>query len=146
MWILIILFKMYIAVILTVIVHESMHYFVATLIKVRVVNIAFGNSLHLFRIGKCLISPLIFSGYIEVDQEELYSKKKVVVILFYISGIIGNIILTIVAWRLHNYWGIWLIIYNISAIMVNVLPIAENNDVVAMYNYIKIESERGDQL
>ena len=117
-----------------------------TLIKVRVVNIAFGNSLHLFRIGKCLISPLIFSGYIEVDQEELYSKKKVVVILFYISGIIGNIILTIVAWRLHNYWGIWLIIYNISAIMVNVLPIAENNDVVAMYNYIKIESERGDQL
>ena len=76
MWILIILFKMYIAVILTVIVHESMHYFVATLIKVRVVNIAFGNSLHLFRIGKCLISPLIFSGYIEVDQEELYSKKK----------------------------------------------------------------------
>ena len=109
-------------------------------------NIAFGNSLHLFRIGKCLISPLIFSGYIEVDQEELYSKKKVVVILFYISGIIGNIILTIVAWRLHNYWGIWLIIYNISAIMVNVLPIAENNDVVAMYNYIKIESERGDQL
>lgn len=30
--------------------------------------------------------------------------------------------------------------------MVNVLPIAENNDVVAMYNYIKIESERGDQL
>ena len=40
---------MYIAVILTVIVHESMHYFVATLIKVRVVNIAFGNSLHLFR-------------------------------------------------------------------------------------------------
>ena len=91
-------------------------------------------------IGKLFISPVIsFSSYILFYSEELYEKNKLKKIVFFMSGIIANFVLALIACiciKKATFYMMVLIEINVFMIVENAFPIF-GTDMKKMIEYLK---------
>lgn len=83
--------KIYLYVVITVIIHELLHYLLLKLSKVKCNSITLGNVFY-FKYKKLNISPLIFSGNIEFSKKDFLELPTIIKILIFVIGPMGNIL------------------------------------------------------
>jgi hypothetical protein len=91
-------------------------------------------------IGKLFISPVIsFSSYVLFYSEELYEKNKLKKIVFFMSGIIANFVLALIACiciKKASFYMMVLIEINVFMIVGNAFPIF-GTDMKKMIEYLR---------
>lgn len=117
-----------------------MHAIVAPVFGIKIVDIKIGVGEPNFRLLKRLaITPFFFGGFVEVDPESLLRKPNLIIILFYMIGPIGNVLLLV----LGHFIGMSFInallfnIINKTIILVSIFPIGIDNDLKAMILALK---------
>lgn len=83
---------MYFINVISVILHEVGHFIVALIVGAKVERVCLGNKKYGIFIGKLSISPIILGGYVECTLDE---SKRFTMIIFYISGPIVNLLVSI---------------------------------------------------
>ncbi|MFP3153715.1 hypothetical protein LQZ18_04660 [Lachnospiraceae bacterium ZAX-1] len=128
----------YLIYIVSVIFHECMHVLCAILSHIKINSVIIGNFIFL-HIKKLAFSPLIFSGYVDVDYENLIGKRKITISIFYLSGIVGNFLLLLFSLLIIDNFllRLWAVLVNGISIASSALPIVENNDVFMLFSTLK---------
>ena len=128
----------YIIMYVHILFHELGHYFFAKMLLLKVVRVKIGNSMGQLSVGEISISPIIGGGYVEIEQEEIESKSKIEVFLFFIAGIVAHVVLLILGKMIFN--SLYAILNNlvgISMIVVNCIPFFEESDISNMIRVLK---------
>ena len=134
----------YIIYMISVIFYEFLHFIAAVTLHIEIININIGNFIY-FHINKVFISPFIFSGFVDVEYKSLISKNSLSICIFYLSGIIGNLLIFILSlFFIDNLLlKIWAVVVNGLSIAFSVIPITEGNDVVMLFYSLK-EKQKND--
>lgn len=85
-----ILLQLYLIFSLSVIVHELFHLAVLAILKRKINYLLIGCRKISFRLGKVRISPVIRSAHIDIDQQQITSMNRCELVLFFLSGSLGN--------------------------------------------------------
>lgn len=87
------------------------------------------------KIAKLYISPVVFHGYVEIKKESLLEMEKHELVIFFLSGAVGNVFLIGVSLLLvSNFINFYFSIVNICYATASVLPfIIGNNDMRMVY-------------
>ncbi len=124
------LLELYIWLALSVFIHEGFHFAAAVMFRIKVINCKIGDSLFAIKIGKVSISPIAVYGYTDVEKAGLYGAKKSRIILFFLSGTVGNCMLVFV--MLLFFPGYQLKLYivglNLYMIVLSLLPLYKRSD------------------
>lgn len=136
---------MYLMYAIMVIVHELFHVITAKLFHFNIVKIELGNFFYI-HIKKLYISPFIFSGAVDIDLDSTIDKKSSYVVAFFLSGILGNLLLIILLLILFDNIIIftWGVIINSISILFSVFPFTENNDVSVLCYCLKKKKSVSD--
>lgn len=91
------------------------------------------------KIAKLYISPVVFHGYVEIKKESLLEMEKHELVIFFLSGAVGNVFLIGVSLLLvSNFINFYFSIVNICYATASVLPfIIGNNDMTTMIKVLK---------
>ncbi|MFP4698227.1 MAG: site-2 protease family protein [Eubacteriales bacterium] len=122
----------YLIIVLNVIIHEFCHIIAAKILKIKLYGIYFGNKMYVIKYKKINISPIILQGHIEIDVKEIKDISKVKLSIFFFSGVLGNIILTILLGVYINniILNVGIIIIGSNIVVRNTIPwIYEENDI-----------------
>ena len=88
------------------------------------------------KIAKLYISPVVFHGYVEIKKESLLEMEKHELVIFFLSGAVGNVFLIGVSLLLVS--NFYFSIVNICYATASVLPfIIGNNDMTTMIKVLK---------
>lgn len=133
------LIKLYLIFIISIIIHETFHFIAITIIGKNIQGVYIGEEIFNIRIGKFYISPLVRGGYIKVDVFEIESMNNRELIMFFLSGSVGNLILLIISLFTKNtLLAFSLMIINITLIIVNLSPFFKNdNDITMLLQFLK---------
>ena len=86
------------------------------------------------KIAKLYISPVVFHGYVEIKKESLLEMEKHELVIFFLSGAVGNVFLIGVSLLLVSNF----INFYFSIVTASVLPfIIGNNDMTTMIKVLK---------
>ena len=136
------LLQIYLLMVFSIIMHEISHFFVAVWLGLTNIKLNIGDEFFSVKIGKLRISPLIFSGNVEVDEESLLSKNKRGIVAFFVSGNIANIVIIIVGLvcvKISTYFEI-IIQINIIMVVINSIPVF-GSDVKKICYYLKMKQD-----
>ena len=91
------------------------------------------------KIAKLYISPVVFHGYVEIKKESLLEMEKHELVIFFLSGAVGNVFLIGVSLLLvSNFINFYFSIVNICYVTASVQPfIIGNNDMTTMIKVLK---------
>lgn len=133
------LIKLYAVVIVSVIVHEIFHYLSSLILRKPVSDIYIGANFFSIKIWKLHLSPFVFYGYVEIEDELLDKMIMPELVFFYLSGALGNIVLSVLANFINScYFSRWFFIINIYYAIASLLPFfIGNNDITALIKLIK---------
>ena len=111
--------------------HEMMHCFCAIVAKIDIYQVSIGFEPLGVRLGIFTVSPVLGPSYIEVSTEQLNKRNRLSKVLFYSSGIIGNIILALIFAIACNVTGSFLcmigVFINIMMIIINSIPVGRTD-------------------
>ena len=85
----------YFIIYISICLHEVLHVICAKLFKIPLVKIQIGIDWLQISIGKLVISPIVGTSFVEVETEKLQEAPRKIKILFFLSGALGNTVLTI---------------------------------------------------
>ncbi len=125
--------------------HEFCHFLFAYLSGVEVKEIGIGIAGRpKVRIRKLVLSPVLVAGYITIDRNALKRKSTLTILLIGLSGVLANIIIVIAAVlaKINLLIGSWLVLYNVSAIIISLLPFGIDNDMRMMIHLLNTKRER----
>ena len=124
-------FWLYISYAISIIVHELFHLIAALLLKISIQGVYIGEKFLRVSIGKLYISPIILSGYVVVESDDYRGINTPIICAFYLSGILGNIILILLSYYCiaNSALSFWIILVNILSILFSLLPIISDNDI-----------------
>ena len=120
--------------------YGEIFYYIASLIfKKPVDGIYIGANFMRIKIAKLYISPVVFHGYVEIKKESLLEMEKHELVIFFLSGAVGNVFLIGVSLLLvSNFINFYFSIVNICYATASVLPfIIGNNDMTTMIKVLK---------
>ena len=139
MWIRLVI-EMYFWWSLSIILHEVGHVLSAVCFHIPILSLKIGNPCFVnFKIGKVLFSPFISECYVEVEEEALLKRKKVIRCIYFLSGILMNFLLLVLALLYgKGLMQIWLIFINAVHIFVNITPFWEGSDGNLLLRYRKM--------
>ncbi len=120
----------------SVILHEVGHLIAAKIFYKEYEEICIGNLMHVKISPKIKISPVIFSGYISVQEETVLDSSKIKAIIFFSVGFVVNFIQVIIGISFNKYSDIFALIAIINMIQCinSVIPIEGSDG----YNLIRI--------
>lgn len=122
---------LYLVVLMSVAAHELCHYITAKRLQLEICNVILGSRLLRIRIKKLCISPFIWNGCVEVSERSLLDSGIKGIWSFFLSGFAANFVFIIIALFLQDsILKYWILIFNIAAIVVNILPFYEDTDVI----------------
>jgi len=134
----------YLIVYFSLLVHELMHYIVARMLRMDVfaINIGFEAISHKRR--KLSISPIVGPSYIEVAKEQLVEKKTIQVLMYFMAGIFGNLLLGLLMvgllFFIDNNIVLIGLIFNLLLVLINAIPIGKT-DISTLIRIIKEKNE-----
>lgn len=133
---------LYLEYIVSVILHEVFHFIAAKIMGFPVHGIYIGEKLFRMRIGKVYFSPIIKDGFIEVSFDEIKRAKKIKIGVFFLSGIIGNILLILIGLWIDNcILRGWLILNNVVILIWNLFPLSKENDCRMFIKFVVLNDE-----
>lgn len=128
----------YIVYVLSMVIHELFHYITLKLLKKNIQGVYIGEKWHVIKVGDIYISPIIFSAYISIDEQEVSSMKKYQIVIFFLSGIIGNLFLIFLSYSSNSIVATILFYINVSAVIGIFIPsIERQNDFYLMIKYLR---------
>lgn len=124
--------------ILSVTLHELAHCLVACFTFGEIEELSIGNLIYPVTIKKLRISPIIFSGYVSVEQEKVLAASDIEICAFYLSGPLVTILLGVIFYfvlgtLLFRIMGL----YNILAGCFFLLPLpnTDMNNLIRVLRY-----------
>ena len=120
--------------------HKYVNYVLAHSVNyVITLYIYIGANFMRIKIAKLYISPVVFHGYVEIKKESLLEMEKHELVIFFLSGAVGNVFLIGVSLLLvSNFINFYFSIVNICYATASVLPfIIGNNDMTTMIKVLK---------
>lgn len=123
----------------SIILHEVCHFLIAKATGLKVKRIVIGNEKYSLKIGPIYLSPLLTSAYIVIDETSLLNLSNIRIIVFYMAGILGNIIFFIII-KVLTYSNMLLSLNKyvlLVSLVANILPIIKNNDANRMIDILK---------
>lgn len=128
---------------ITVIIHELGHVISAILFHFHIKKVELGSFMQI-RINKLYISPFIINGGVEVELDENFYKKTYRIIIFFMSGVVGNILVTILfILYVDNIVALnFGIMVNLTSIIFSILPFSDNNDFSMLVHCLKEKYDR----
>lgn len=135
-WIMLIYVFMY----MQLCIHEIFHFIVGFLMKLPIHSVRIGSEFFSIHIGKIFISPILGSGYVEVERATLMQKPILQRWLFFEAGSIGNLLASMLAKNFieYEYSFIFGVIGSIYVIASNI-PIFVGND---MWNFLALSRKK----
>lgn len=130
----------YVIVYLSITIHEISHFVFGVMIGLKSNRCYIGEQLYRIRLSKVYISPLAFGGYNECEIEEMKLKNIKEIILFYLAGIFGNLIMIVLGFIFLYQYIVIILLINISMIAISLLPIPINNDYNSLVKTIKYKN------
>lgn len=129
--------KMYLCAYISVIIHEVAHFGTFYLMSGVFNSVVIGSTYLSVKVWKFSFSPILLTGYNEIQVDELERMGKKEQVVFYLSGVMSNFI--IVCYLIIKYMNhgisvvmIFMFVLNIVIITINLLPIegTDCNEVV----------------
>lgn len=122
----------YLGLLLTTIIHESLHLFMARIFNIEICEICIGWSSFAIRVTKKLyISPIPFGGFVVTYEEDLSAISRIQAGMFYMCSTIANIIVAVISlniyFNLNVVVALFIGVYNIEIAIYNVLPFFSND-------------------
>jgi hypothetical protein len=138
--IIIFLLKLYFVYAISIVVHELFHFISSVLLKKPLDGIYIGTKFMRVNIWKIHISPFIFYGYVDIEKELLEKMSRKELIIFFLSGALGNLVLGII---LLFFWpdlifSLIAFMLNIILVLASVLPfVIDDNDTDVLLSYLR---------
>ena len=134
--------ELYLVLFITVIVHELAHAFTAKMIGLDVREFKIGDDLFAVKLGRVSISlNTIFGSNVSVYSEELKTKNKMQIIIFFMSGSLANLLLIVLSVLCNNVNPLYanaLLWCNVYTLIGGICPIIlKQNDMNKMLFYIR---------
>lgn len=125
------LWELYIWIFLSVSLHELFHLATAALFRIKVRSMKLGASLFAIKIGNVSISPIAANGFTEVEKNELYRVNESKLILFFLSGLVANILLIFIMLLFFKGYLLrpYIIGLNLCLLFSSALPVFSRSDV-----------------
>ncbi len=133
---------LYLLAYMSVLLHEVMHIFFAKMFDIEILSIKIGAEWPLIKIGKLSISPLIGSSFVEAVYEDLEKANTVKKVVYFTSGIIANIFLSVFFCFVYKQMGGFIFrfisLMNVGFAFVNSVPLFKTD----MANLISFLSKK----
>ena len=136
------LIEVYMWILSSVVVHELFHVFCAILLKVGIVSVKIGESFFAIKKSNVSVSPIMSGGYVEVDEEELFSKNFKCVLVFFLSGCVANVLMIILVMCFAGQYDLKMTVFfiNVFIIISSICPLIKGNDINGILCYMKKKS------
>ncbi len=129
------MYKIYLYLLITISIHEFIHYIIIKYSKIDIYKIKIGNLLF-FRISKLYISPILFSGSVEYSKEQFEMKSLRNQLLIIVTPSLINILLGVILWKFNIIFSIISILSGLFAIFPFMLIDNDGKDaILAIYAY-----------
>ena len=137
------LLLLYVFAFFSALLHEIMHFIMALIFHIPIVNVKIGSDWPQLKIGKFLISPCLGISYVTTEYEPVLLLPKIKKVIYFISGIIINLFLSCIFLTVYHYTNQYIMflasVLNLLVAIGNSLPIG-NTDISTLIKLIKKSS------
>ena len=106
------LLLLYVFAFFSALLHEIMHFIMALIFHIPIVNVKIGSDWPQLKIGKFLISPCLGISYVTTEYEPVLLLPKIKKVIYFISGIIINLFLSCIFLTVYHYTNQYLMLFD----------------------------------